>query len=93
MLVKTCEILLALDEKKFLNFENVSEMNGKKNMYFTTNPSNMMKPKNVSGKIYIETNQSSNAIRNLLVKLLKKYQFKISEYKVYFRADYTNLNK
>lgn len=92
MLIKTCEFLMAVDEKKFLSFEYNDEMNGKKNKYFSRNPNDMRKPRKIADKIYIETNQSGNAIRNLMIKLLKEYDFKISDYKVYFRADYSNLN-
>ncbi|MCG8538841.1 MAG: hypothetical protein MJA82_02735 [Clostridia bacterium] len=93
MLIKTCEYLLAIDEEKFMNFENNEKMNGKKNKYFSTNPNSMRKARTVNHKIYVEINQSGNAIRNLIVKLLKEYDFKISEYKVYFRADYSTLNR
>lgn len=93
MLIKTCEILIMIDEKKFLDFENNNSMNGKKIKYFSINPENMRKPKIVNNKIYVEMNQSGNAIRNLIIKLLKEYNFKINEYKVYFRADYSNLNE
>ena len=93
MLIKTCEVLLALDEKKFLNFENIKDMNGKKKKYFSVNPNEMRSPRSVKDKIYVETNQSANSIRNLIIKLLKAYSFKISEYKVFFRADYTNIKK
>lgn len=92
ILVKTCEILMAIDENKFMSFENNDAMNGKKKKYFSVNPNLMRKPRKIGDKIYIETNQSGNAIRNLIIKLLKEYNFKINDYKVYFRADYTNLN-
>ncbi|WP_163151111.1 hypothetical protein [Anoxybacillus sp. MB8] len=92
MLVKACEFLIAIDEEKFLNFENVDYMNGKKNKYFSVDSRLLRKPENVANKIYVETNMSSNAIRNLLIKLLKEYNFKVKEFKVYFRADYTSLN-
>ncbi|WP_152642975.1 hypothetical protein [Bacillus alveayuensis] len=92
MLVKTCEFLIAIDEEKFLNFENVGYMNGKKNKYFSIDPRLLRKPEKVANKIYVETNMSSNSIRNLLIKLLKEYNFKVNEFKVYFRADYTALN-
>lgn len=93
VLVKTSEILMSIDEKKFMSFENSSEMNGKKNKYFATNSSDLRKPKNINGKIFIETNQSGNTIRNHIVKMLKKFGFKISGYKVYFRADYSSINQ
>lgn len=90
MLIRTSEYLIAIDEKKFLSFEIKASMNGKKNKYFAINPDDMTRPRKVAGKIYIEMNQSGNAIRNLIIKLLKEYNFKISEYKVYFRADYSS---
>jgi len=45
------------------------------------------------GSYSIETNLSGNDLRNLIIKLLKEYNIKITDYKVYFRADYTSLNK
>jgi ribose 5-phosphate isomerase RpiB len=53
----------------------------------------MNDPKPVLNKIYVETNQSANSLRNLIVKMLKEFNLKISDYKIYFRADYTELNK
>ena len=93
MLINTCEILIGLDEEKLLKFENNKAMNGKKKKYFSISPNQMRNPKIVSNKIYVETNQSANSIRNLIIKLLKEYEIKISEYKVFFRADYTNITK
>ncbi|MGI6424924.1 MAG: hypothetical protein ACOX2A_06825 [Tepidanaerobacteraceae bacterium] len=93
MFIRTCDYLIAVDEHKFLSFENNPKMNGKKNKYFSTNPGSMNNPKSILNKIYVETKLSANSLRNLIVKLLKEYNFKISDYKIYFRADYTELNK
>lgn len=93
MLARTCEYLIGIDEGKFLNFENSSHMNGKKNKYFSKNPNLLRNPVSIMDKIYIETNLSSNDIRNKIIKMLKEYNIKITDYKVYFRADYTSLNK
>lgn len=92
MLIKTSEYLIAIDKKRFLNFENKSRMNGKKNKYFSVKKSDIRKPKSISDIIYVETNMSGNCIRNLIIKMLKEYNFKINYYKVYFRADYSNIN-
>lgn len=91
MLIKTCELLIAVDKDKFLSFENNQSMNGKKNKYFSQNESILRKPGGISDQIYIELNQSSNSIRNLIMKLLKEYDYKVADYKVYYRADYTDL--
>ncbi|HPF16832.1 MAG TPA: hypothetical protein P5107_08305 [Thermotogota bacterium] len=93
MVVKTCELLMAIDRDKFLGFENSKTMNGKKRKYFSKDSTLMRNPKHIKDKIYIEVNQSANSLRNMLIKLLKAYHFNISDYAVYLRADYTNLKK
>ncbi len=92
LFIKTCEFLLTVDEDKFLSLEDNERMNGKKNKYFSTSPAEMRNPKTILNKIYVETNQSANGFRNIIVKLLKEYNFKISEYIIFLRADYTKLN-
>ena len=91
--LKTCELLLYKDEKKFLQFENKPNMNGKKNKYFSVSVKGMRKPEMISNKIYVETNMSSNSIRNIIVKMLREYDIKVNDFKLYFKADYTNINK
>ncbi len=93
MLLMTCEMLISIDTEKFMNFENNKTMNGKKNKYFSINPEALRKPEKVADKIYIETNMSGNSIRYLIVKILKEYEIKVNNYKVYFRADYTQINR
>lgn len=93
LLIKTCEILFAIDEKKFMSFEHNQLMNGKKCKNFSTDPNLIRKPELIGNKIYIETNISGNGVRNLLLKMLKEYGFKASEFKIYLRADYTELHK
>lgn len=92
MLIKTCELLIAVDSEKFMSFENNPAMNGKKRKYFSRQEEGMTKPKLVNSSIFVETNVSGNGARNLLLKLLKEYGYKSNEYKVYLRADYTELN-
>jgi hypothetical protein len=93
MIVKTCELLMAIDEEKFVDFENSRVMNGKKRKYFSRDASKMVNPKRIKNKLYVEVNQSANSLRNLLIKLLKVYGFNLSDYKVFLRADYTNLKR
>ncbi len=93
VLIKTSEILFNKDRTKFFSFESNKNMNGKKNKYFCCKTEGIRKPELVANSIYIETNMSGNAIRNLIIKMLKQYGIKLSDYKVYFRADYSSLNK
>ncbi|AJD28781.1 TPA: hypothetical protein PL553_003890 [Clostridium botulinum] len=93
VLIKTSEFLFNKDRTKFISFKNNKNMNGKKNKYFSSKSEGIRKPELVANNIYIETNMSGNSIRNLIIKMLKQYNIKVSDYKVYFRADYSNLNK
>ncbi len=94
MLIKTSEILMDIDEEKFLGFENMPKMNGKKRKYFSRDENDISgEPRKIGDKIYIETNLSSNGVRNLIVKILKEYGYSIKDYKVYFAADYTEINR
>lgn len=91
--IKTCEILYNIDSNKFNNFEYLPHMNGKKKKYFSANPNDLRKPFKIKDGVSIEINHSANTFRNIIVKMLKEYKFKLSDYKVYFHADYTELNK
>jgi hypothetical protein len=93
MLLRTCELLMETDEEKFMSFQEIDEMNGKKIKYFSIDPAGMTKPRKVNGKIYVEINQSGNGVRNMIIKMLKRYGYKISEFKVYCRADYSAIDR
>lgn len=69
-------------------------MNGKKRNYFSLTGNNIRVPKKLqSVDIYVETNLSANSIKQIIIKMLKKYQVKLTEFIVYYRADYTELSK
>lgn len=91
LLIKTCQICMDKDLNKFINFQNDKKMNGKKNKYFSVKESDMRKPEFLGNGMYVETNMSGNGIRNLILKMIKEYGMKINDYKVYFRADYTQI--
>ncbi len=69
-------------------------MNGKKVIYFSRIklPTMRAARKIESANIYVETNLSANGIRNLLIKMLSKYNIKLSDYKIYLKADYSELH-
>jgi len=93
MLIKTCEMLMALDQERFVNFENDPSMQGRKTKLFSTNPANIRNPHKLQdSELYVETNLSANAMRNLIIKMLQKYNLKPSEFKVFLRADYSSLH-
>lgn len=93
MLVKTCEILYDINPKRFNNLENVPEMNGKRKKHFSKNRGDLRKPSRIRDGIYVETNHSANTITGKITQLLEKYEFEVSEFKIYLRADYADLHK
>lgn len=68
-------------------------MKGKTKKYFSKNEKELRDPSVIREDIFVETNHSANTLRNLIIKILLEYNFDISEYKVYFVADYLELNK
>jgi len=93
MLTKTCEILMDIDRERFFKFENDPAMQGRKQKLFSNDPSNIRSPHKLKDNhIYVETNLSANSIRNLIIKMLQKYNLKTSDFKVFLRADYTSLH-
>lgn len=92
LLIKICEYLIEIDEERFMNFENLEHMNGKKRKNFCTNSKELRNPKTIKNKIYIETNKSANSIRDILRNILLEYDYKITDLKIYLRSEYTDLN-
>lgn len=94
MLGKTCTYLMQKDKDLMYSFENNPNMNGKKNKYFSRSINEIKgAPYEITDDYFIETRMSGNCIKNLIMKIIRKYGYKITDYKVYFRADYTKLNE
>lgn len=93
-LIKTVNFLGGKDPGIIREFVDNPKMNGKKVIYFSRVKLPTMRAPRIidSVNIYIETNLSANGIRNLLVKVLNKYSIKLSDYKIYLRADYSELH-
>lgn len=92
--IETCEILYKMNSKLFTSFAYDKNMNGKKRNYFSLTGDNIRVPKKLrAADIYVETNLSANQIRQIIVKMLKRYKIELEEFKVYYRADYSELNK
>lgn len=93
-LVETINYLAKKNPDIIRNFVNEPKMNGKKVVYFSNSKLPTMRSAREikAADIYIETNLSANGIRNLLIKILKRYNIKLSDYKLYFKADYSELH-
>lgn len=93
MFVKTCEILMEYDEKRFMDFEFIDKMNGKKKKYYSTSKNGMTIPLLINGKLYVEGNGSSNAHRNRVLKMLNEFDYNVDKYKIFLRADYSEIHR
>lgn len=93
-LVKTIDYLAKKDPNIVRSFVDDSKMNGKKVIYFSRVKLPTMRAvvEIKSVNIYVATNLSANGIRNLLIKILNKYNIKLSDYKIYLKADYSELH-
>lgn len=94
VLLLTCEVLAKKDTQRFVSFVSDPAMQGKKVNYFSKSPDKMRKPVKLEKiDIYIETNMSSNQIRNVIAKILRKFDLKVTDYNIFLRADYTALHE
>lgn len=94
VLVQTCEILSLKEPRTFQSFANDKSMQGRKVSYFCNDPKAIRAPKKISGTdIYVMTNMSANQIRNVIEKILRRYNIKVNDYKIYLKADYTSLHE
>jgi len=94
MFVKICEILAEKDPMTFKTFVNDKSMQGRKVSYFCKDQKDIRSPKYVKGTdIYIMTNMSANQIRNVIERMLRRYDIKINDFKIYLKADYTVMHK
>ena len=93
-LVKTIDYLAKKDPSIVRSFVDDSKMNGKKVIYFSRVKLPTMRAvvEIKSVNIYVTTNLSANGIRNLLIKILNKYNIRLSDYKLYLKADYSELH-
>ncbi|WP_066173787.1 hypothetical protein [Bacillus marinisedimentorum] len=89
MLHKMIELLIMQDEEKVTRLIRMDKMNCRKRRCFSENSAELVNPLQVSDGLFVETNLSSNGIRNMMVKLLKEYDLNVGDLKVYFRADYS----
>lgn len=93
-LIQTINYLAKKDPSIVRSFVDDSKMNGKKVIYFSRvklpNMRAVVEIKSLN--IYVATNLSANGIRNLLIKMLNKYNIKLSDYKIYLKADYSELH-
>lgn len=94
-LVKTMEYLTLKNAEIIKLFPDDPKMNGKKVIYFSrvALPTMRAPRKLESLNMYIETNLSANSIRNVITRALNKYDIRLNNYKIYLKADYSDLHR
>lgn len=92
VLVKTCNLLAEMDKEKFTSFIDDPTMKGSKVCYFSRDSVPKRNEKLDELDVYVWVNLSANGKRNLIRKLLKKFDIRLSDYTIYLRADYTPLH-
>ncbi|CQR72309.1 hypothetical protein SOV_12750 [Sporomusa ovata DSM 2662] len=94
MLLKTVEFLYNKNPGKMKSFVSDEAMNGRKVHYFSlSTQATMRKPMKIANaEFYVETNRSANSIRNGIVRMLQQYGIKVADFKIYLRADYSELH-
>lgn len=94
MLVATCEYLNKLDPKKFESFADDKTMQWGQTYNFSKNKNLLRTGTLIEGsKVYVETSKDSIAVRQLIVKMLDRFELNTDDFKVFLRADYTDRRK
>lgn len=96
VLVALCEALAKEDRKKIESFVSDPTMKGRKAPYFSDKlivENAVCKNEQILDlNVYVWVNLSCNQIRNLIKRILKKFDFSFDDLKIYLRADYKELH-
>lgn len=91
MLINTCEYLNSINSELFESFADDKSMKWGDTYNFSKDPEVMRGPVKIpNSDVYVETTKDSIAVRQLVAKMLDKYNIDKDSYKVYIRADYTD---
>lgn len=85
----TCEYLSLLDRGIFDEFVHNHEFRGRTRWYFSYDKKQISTPELINNtNIYAEKNLPANIIRDLLVRMFKRYKIKESDFQVYLKSRY-----
>lgn len=85
----TCEYLSLLDRGIFDEFVHNPEFRGRTRWYFSYDKKQISTPELINNtNIYAEKNFPANIIRDLLVRMFKRYKIKESDFQVYLKSRY-----
>lgn len=90
---KCCQYLLNKDSDIFSSFLSDTTMQGRKCKYFSYDSSELREGVRVKGsKIYIEYNVNATFVRNIIIKMLEKYEIPKRNCHIFIRRDLTSLH-
>lgn len=90
---KCCQYLLNKNTEIFLSFLSDPAMQGRKCKYFSYDSNELREGVRVKGsKIYIEYNVSATFVRNIIIKMLEKYEIPKRNCHIFIRRDLTSLH-
>ncbi|AOR24955.2 hypothetical protein [Clostridium taeniosporum] len=94
MLLQTCNIIANINKDLIMSFPKNERMNGKKVTYFAYKEEDIVRaPRKIENlDLYVSTNHSANSIRNIVINILREYKISVSAFKIYLRADYSELH-
>jgi hypothetical protein len=90
---KCCQYLLNKNPDIFLTFLNDQTMQGRKRKYFSYDSNEFRDPVYIKGSdIYIENNVNAIFVRNIIIKMLEKYEIPKRNCHIFIRRDLTSLH-
>lgn len=90
---KCCQYLLKKDKRIFMSFLNDPTMQGRTRKYFSFDKSELRDGGLVYGSnIYIECNVNAVFVRNIIIKMLEKYEIPKRNCHLFIRRDLTSLH-
>lgn len=90
LLVETCKYLYEVNPEKFKSFAEDASMQWGETYNFSTDKTKIRGPVLIGDSgVYVETVKDSIAVRQMIIKMLTKYDLNVDNFKVYFSADYS----
>lgn len=93
ILNQCCQYLYKKDCGTFVQFLNDDTMTGRTCKYFSYNQNELREGRIISGtNIYVESNVSAMFVRNIIIKMLEKYEIPKRKCHIFIRRDFTSIH-
>lgn len=93
ILNQCCKYLYQKDSDTFIKFLNDDTMTGRTCKYFSYSQNDLRDGKLINGtNIYVESNVSAMFVRNMIIKMLEKYEIPKRKCHIFIRRDFTSIH-